>query len=215
MMPHLQGYDEWLTPERLLVEESQWGTTTFQRLGNFINAEILAKVISSYHIRSNVVEYGCGTGWVPWLLRNHFHILDPGGYIGVDRNPLCIKLCQYKNPHDKWVIGDIEDFNALSFLACSFSVLKHIHLGKWQRVWQHILLTAPIVIATLTLSRDEPKDTGTEHVHTYVPASWAYDLITKCGKSIVDIYPLGSTQDGREEIIVAIDGSYLRANSLS
>lgn len=170
------GFDKWLTPERLLIEEAHWGMEAVKHRGPHQNAGAVSEAMITFG-GSTILEYGCGTGWIPWLLREEYKQVI-FSYHGIDNQELCLEVARERCPLDYWSKADIlESIPVVGYdIVCTFSMMKHIPLGKWQEVWTKVQEAAPIVVAGLNMCRHiGPVDDGDAYVHNWVPESWIFD----------------------------------------
>lgn len=170
-----QGFDTWLTPEWLAIEEACWAMSIIKNEGAWQNAKQINNTILHFGGVNTIVEFGCGTGWIPWLLRRAGH---SGKYYGVDNNQSCLNVARHRCPNDHWEKLNIREMPGITGydLACTFSMMKHIPLEDWQRIWVKIQMAAPIVVASLNMSHTAlPVDDSGEYFHNWVPESWIFD----------------------------------------
>jgi len=154
-----QDYSAWLTPERLAVEDQQWGDPRLATWPIFVGW--IKHVAREVEIVS-VLEYGCGTGWVPRHLPPDMH------YVGVDANQYCLQLAMARNPGRLFAFADVRAALALTFdLACAFSFLKHFGLHEWDEVVAQVLRHGRYGLFTMPVG-PETKDDGTEFPHVWV-----------------------------------------------
>lgn len=157
-------YADWLTPERLEVEERLWARDkVYERYANGIR-----RLASQYPIR-NVVELGCGTGWVPTALDT----LELADYACIDRNPGCLALARQKNAERAWVRVidmDIRTASPVGGLVCSFAVLKHFRLPEWEGLFRRIFSGAEYGLFTMPIA-DRSMEDGVEFTHTWLSES--------------------------------------------
>jgi len=109
-----------------------------------------------------VIEYGCGTGWVPQHLPVEMH------YIGVDANLYCLQLALQRNPGRMFVYADVRREMVLTFdLACAFSFLKHFGLHEWDEVVAQVLRHGRYGLFTMPVG-PETRDEGVDFPHVWV-----------------------------------------------
>jgi trans-aconitate methyltransferase len=152
-------YSEWLTPERLGVEESAWAGAGLH-LTYVAHISLLRSKFPIY----SILEMGCGTGWVPSQLTPDVK------YVGIDKNHKALELATKKNLISRsFVDSDIRHFDSKESadLVCSFAVLKHFSLEEWDYIFDKMVRFAPIGLFTMSVA-NENRDDGTEFHHTYI-----------------------------------------------
>lgn len=153
----LPDYSEWLTPERLEVEEGHWAREAL----HVARAIRLLEVCGPGEV--SVLEIGCGTGWIPTVLPPRIR------YTGLDANPHCIGRAIQKNPDRLFVLADIRAAELPRVdVVCSFSVMKHFGLHEWESIWTRKLSAAARCLSSILIANDEPFDDGEEYPHTWV-----------------------------------------------
>jgi SAM-dependent methyltransferase len=144
-----------------------------------------------------VVEFGCGTGWVPQGLPELVE------YLGVDANAECITRARARNPgrHRQFVVGDLRAFTTAarvatydSTLVCAFSVLKHFGLKEWDDVVAAVLRHGMRGLFSVPVG-PETKDDGTEFPHVWVTRERLQEAVEGAGHVIVQtaLLPWGET----------------------
>jgi hypothetical protein len=210
------GFDEWLTPERMDAEEAGWAAMIAERKGAYRNAEQVSASIVRFGV-TDIIEFGCGSGLIPYLLQNAIQDTMPLilSYLGLDNNDLCIQKAKDRNPllyhafSKSNIINSRLDEHIGFDIACTFSVMKHIPLGHWQRVWRMIQDSAGVVVASLNMSKtNEPIDDGTEYVHNWVPESWIFT-----GPKVIDCMLKTWEDEEKCEILVTLVDEALLANA--
>ncbi len=85
----ISGYDAWLTPERLEKTEGDWAkldrTGIIAAIEKYVPGDVK-------HVPGDVIEFCCGTGWIPKGLSKGIQ------YLGIDANEGCLALAREKNP---------------------------------------------------------------------------------------------------------------------
>ncbi len=150
-------YSEWLTPPRLAVEEKSWASYgVYKHYGAFI-----CRLIQRYGIE-NILEMGCGTGWVPTVLPADVE------YKGVDANARCVGLARAKVKR-RFVVGDIRTFPKQDVdLVCSFAVLKHFAIGEWADVVGKLLQHGRWGLFSMPITGEDRDDLSQGFAHTMV-----------------------------------------------
>lgn len=177
-MPEKPDYSEWLTPERLCREEELWAQCRYY-------ADFAAGItqMCADHPITSVVEFGCGTGWVPTLLPPELV------YLGVDQNLECLTWARTKNPgpNRDWMQVDIRDFPTRNFqadLGCAFSVLKHFGLSEWDAVVSKILGSVTYGLFTMPIGTEDVDD-GIEFPHVWVSPERLEAAVSKAGHQVL------------------------------
>lgn len=161
---NLPDYSEWLTDERLGKEETAWADSKFY----LTHAAHISLLRSKFPIL-NVMEIGCGTGWVPTQLSPDFN------YVGFDKNEKVLEIARTKNlVSRKFLFGDIRELTPDSIsplmtpdLVCAFAVLKHFSLEEWDSIFDRIVALAPLGLFTMSVA-NENRDDGVEFHHSWV-----------------------------------------------
>ena len=171
-------YSEWLTPERLAVEEKAWTESPHERH----QADLVAGVCREHGVQT-IVEFGCGTGWVPFFLGDCTD-LDVQ-YIGVDANGGCLHLAREKNPARLFVKSDVRHATVpQSDLAVSFAFLKHFHLSEWDAVLTRILSFGRFAVFSATVGTTDRED-DCEFPHVWVSRERLERVVHSAGHEII------------------------------
>jgi trans-aconitate methyltransferase len=172
----LPDYADWLTPERLVLEEQAWAQAGLHRR----YAAALRQLVQEHGVQT-ITELGCGTGWVP-------SELDGLGvqYRGVDRNPHCLGYARRKNRLRAWVQFEEMELRHISpatdahGVVCAFAVLKHFRLDEWTPLFVQWFGAAAYAAFTIPIA-PQPKDDGTEFTHTWVSEEMLRDALQLAG----------------------------------
>lgn len=177
----LPDYSAWLTEERLEKEEIAWADSKLY-LTHVAHIFLLS---SSFPIQ-NVVEVGCGTGWIPTRLPLHFN------YVGFDKNEKVLEIAKTKNiPSRLFMRGDIRDLTTdlvsslmAPDLVCGFAVLKHFSLDEWDSIFDRIVSLAPLGLFTMNVA-DENRDDGIEFHHSWITKERLFQALQRNGKKLL------------------------------
>jgi len=175
-------YSEWLTPERLAIEEKAWGDPATRTWPWFTDAIIAAAKRTPIQ---SIIEFGCGTGWVPQNLTGF-------NYVGVDANQRCIRLAEEKNPTRSFVLADTRTFEfaeEMYDLVCAFSFFKHFALDEWSDVVRRVLEFGVNGLFSVPIAAAD-KDDGTEFPHVWVTKERIEIVVESAEHRIVQMTPL-------------------------
>lgn len=148
-----------------IKEEQAW--TEAKQYKTYVEA--VKKVITDRDVK-NILEIGCGTGFVPTGLP------DNVGYMGIDKNPTFIKWAIEKNnPTRQFVLEDIRNVTPewlqikqfVPDVVVCFAVLKHFSLDEWNAITTRILSLAPLAILEMQIGTDD-LDNGSRFHHVFV-----------------------------------------------
>lgn len=163
------GYDQWLTPDRIILEERAWEYMQYHRF----YVEKLVDLLDGKRLWT-VNEFGCGTGLVPSLLSPTYR------YTGYDNNFYCLNVARTRNPGRHF-----EQLNLLNYQApyadvgCAFAFLKHFTPTDLPKVLLNLMHNSGACLFTFTENAGEDNwfsDPG-EFIHTRVSKSWITGLI--------------------------------------
>jgi predicted RNA methylase len=172
-------YADWLTPERLEIEEGHWAS---ERMYERYAGAIRRLIRDGNDIRT-ILEFGAGTGWVPSVLDD----LPLDKYVCVDRNPGCVAKAHQRNAQRvAWVqvrsmeIRDLRPFPGEYDLVCGFAVLKHFRVEEWQQLFVQLFASSRFGLFSMPLAR-RTVDDGIEHTHVLVTEEFLAQAITAAG----------------------------------
>jgi SAM-dependent methyltransferase len=167
----MNDYAAWLTQERLEIEERLWAECRYY--------EWYATAILELGPTS-VVELGCGTGWVPYVLPASTK------YVGVDSNAQCVNLARAKNPGRLFVEMDLRRFRPQTAfdIVCAFAVVKHFALDEVGLILQHMGRCGRLLVFTVPPA-EEDFDDGVEFPHIHLSSSSLARLVQSAGRRIV------------------------------
>lgn len=190
----LPDYADWLTPERLAVEERLWERD--QVYVRYVAA--IERLAAEHRIRS-IEEIGCGTGYVATAL-DALAERDPTfTYIGYDRNVGCLERARAKNVDRRWVSFqncEIRTLSPATDLVCGFAVLKHFRLAEWSELFTRLFRFARFGLFTIPIAA-ESKDDGTEFTHVWLSEADLSAALARAGH--VELWR--DTTDNLEPII--------------
>lgn len=193
-MPTRLDYADWLTPERLLVEEVAWAKSA-----EYVEyAAALDRVRALDPDVKVIAELGCGTGWVPGALSKD---LQPIQYIGIDKNPHCLNIARRKNRMHTWALfeqHELRDIAPAFDVVCAFAVLKHFNLDEWDALFKRWFTACDWAVFTVPLAKVSTED-GTEFTHTWRTMADVTALLNGMNKRVV----WQSTHNAVEPIIIA------------
>lgn len=169
----MKDYSEFLTEEKIAIEEVAWAVG----MHNPKMAGLVEKVCTNHNL-TTVIEFGCGTGWVP------SHLPMTLDYIGVDKNPLCVQNAKKRNPLRTFIQSDIREFShPQRDLVCSLSVLKHFRPEEWKDIFTRIMKLGKYACFTMSIGPKIVND-GTEFPHTYITREFLDECLAAANKKI-------------------------------
>lgn len=189
----LPDYSQWLTDARLEVEEMLWSERRDEeQVPRARHLEMFCRKTQS----TCVLEFGCGTGWVPAALPEWVR------YMGIDANPGCIELARQKNDSARvFEVGDLRTANPPEAdVVCSFSLMKHFGLHEWEAVLQRKLSFGNYGLFTVLLA-DADRDDGTEFHHTWVTEATLRAAIRAAGHELGRHLELWRGEQGAEWLV--------------
>jgi len=179
----LPDYSQWLTYERLQAEETQWADPSTRTWPSFV--DWIMKIADADEDVQSIVEFGCGTGWVPANLPPEL------SYVGIDANPMCLALAMKKNRGRLFSLADIRDEHRLTYdISCAFSVLKHFGLHEWDTAVAKVLRCGVRYSLFSMPIADDTKDDGTEFPHVWVTEQRLVRAVEKAGHILMELVPL-------------------------
>lgn len=192
-------YNDWLTRERVATEESHWSDEVAKSKGNWQYARAVARAISLVQQRPTVVEFGCGTGWVPRLLADFATSGAPYlrglVYVGYDLNDECLRLARgrptHTTMHVQFAQMDMRSAvktHAPGHIACCFAALKHLPISEAKRMLADLLRAGGCMgaaVFTVALSGlDEDREDECEFVHTRLARATVDRIIADAGHAV-------------------------------
>lgn len=189
-------YSDWMTPEYLAVTEPKWAA---------LDRSELCALIEKYDPET-VVEFCCGTGWIPKGLRE---VIE---YVGIDANPGCIELATAKNPESTrlFMLRDIREFGKPSLplfdMALGFACLKHFSLADWDEIYTKILNAGNRTITSIFIGEKNLEDRSAGFHHTCVSRDHLVKVVHAAGHKIVDILEMPPLNEGPEPLVVTVRG---------
>lgn len=180
-------YSEWLTPERLAVEEGLWSTSNS---GNVSCAAGVACSLIEAHCLRTVVEFGCGPGHLASRLPPHVE------YEGVDRNEWCLDLAgerlgELNRARFSLLHCDVREWiGRQRDLVIAHAFLKHFGLHEWTDIADIVFRAGRWAVFSMPISsRDHSYDDGVEFHHVHVPRSRLDEALKRSGKEVVAYTP--------------------------
>jgi SAM-dependent methyltransferase len=173
----VKDYADWLTPERLAVEEAAWAqSATAARYAAGVRRLVLWNGVHA------VTEFGCGTGLVPQHLDDLAAADQLMRYVLVDRNEGCLAKARERNAGRLWWVEiehmDIRDLHPMTPLVCGFATLKHFALDEWENVFARLFARAQFGLFTVALSGQAHED-GVEYTHTWLDEGRLADALRR------------------------------------
>lgn len=190
------GYETWLTGEGRLEEtEGYWAKLD--------RTELCAKIME--HNPETVIEFCCGTGWIPLGLPLDVH------YLGIDAHPGCIHLAEKKNPTREFNQRDMRSVEILARsydLALAFSCLKHFTLADWDDVYGRVLRAGKRTLTTIYMKPVDVEEDLHPYVHTAVTMERVERVIKENGHRLVQVFTLPPLNKNPEPLVLteAVDG---------
>jgi hypothetical protein len=174
----MPDYKDWLTPERLAETEIAWSKMD--------RSELIAAIMK--HDPKTVVEYCCGTGWIPYGLPNHVN------YVGIDGNDGCVAYATKKNPEDTREFKQADVRRVMSAgdsfdMALAFSCLKHMTLAEWDGFYTTILRSGDRTLTSIFRGQ-EREDESHGFPHTRVSMERVERLCAENNHRIVEVFTL-------------------------
>lgn len=181
-------YSDWMTPKYLEVTEPKWAALD--------RSELIALIGKSEP--STVVEFCCGTGWIPLGLPADVD------YLGIDANLHCLALAREKNPEREFLHLDIRSYEVRppQDMALGFSCLKHFSLAEWDEIYTKILNAGDRTITSIFIGKKDLEDQSAGFHHTCVSRDHVVKVVHAAGHRIVDILELPPLNEGPEPLVV-------------
>jgi SAM-dependent methyltransferase len=178
-------YSSYLTPAQLDVEEKLWAEGELYKKYSTIVNRLGLKA------GANIIEVGCGTGWVPTQLSTGIQ------YTGLDKNPGCLAKASEKNPERIFLNTDIRDFAPWQLwdAVITFAVLKHFGLHEWDAIVERVLSLGKAAAFTLPVYENDALpmdafDNGVDYPHVWIRRDRLEAVLEKAGHRIVESGPL-------------------------
>jgi hypothetical protein len=193
-----QGYDVWLSKENRLEETEEFWSKLDRK-------ELIEKILE--HKPESVVEFCCGTGWIPYDLPLQIK------YLGIDKNEGCIERAKGRNPGRAFWCQDVRETpRAEPFdMALGFSCLKHFQLADWDQVYGKILQAGKRTLTTVFLRPEDVEEQRHPYIHTAVSMEHMERVIEENGHKLVQVFTLPPLNTMKEPLVLteAIDGTGL------
>jgi SAM-dependent methyltransferase len=188
----MQDFSEYLVGSKLLKEEADWART--KHYEKYAEAVLAGALMFDLGIDFDLLELGCGSGWVPSALPISI------GYTGIDKHFGLLKLAAGKNHITRLFyqadIRHVEKRLGLRFsvdMVCSFAVLKHFSLHEWKDVFRGMLRLGKYGVFSIQTTDKEAYDDGTEYHHVWVPIKTVDECVKTEGKVIKKIENLNES----------------------
>ena len=185
----VKGYDNWLTKDRLLETEAEWAQMD--------RSKVLQKILDFEP--KTVVEFCCGTGWIPLGLP-----IDTE-YLGIDANAGCIHLAAQKDPTREFLHLDILEGYLVrppQDMALAFSCLKHFTLADWDRVYGTVLEAGNVTLCSVYIADADREDKGYDYPHTAVSRERLDRVVAAHGHEILDILVMPPLVGPKEPLVL-------------
>ena len=186
-----QGYETWLAKGNNLAE-----TEGFWKKLN--REELIASIMK--HKPDTVIEFCCGTGWIPKGLPAEVH------YNGLDANPGCIKLATEKNYDNRcFRTIDVRNYKVQEDpydMALAFSCLKHFTLADWDNVYGKVLRSGKRTLTTVYLRPKDIEEQQHDYIHTAVSMEHMERVIEENGHKLVQVFTLPPLNTMKEPLVL-------------
>lgn len=192
----MPDYSQWLTPARLAETEQAWAKMD--------RSELIDAIMK--HNPDTVIEFCCGTGWIPKGLPAGVH------YNGLDANQGCIKLATEKNYDDRcFRTIDVRDYKVQEDpydMALAFSCLKHFSLAEWDDIYGKVLRSGKRTLTSIFLNPQDNEDESHGFPHTAVTIQRMERVIEANGHRLVKMFTLPPLNKDPEPLVLteAVDG---------
>ncbi len=183
-------YSDWLTEDRLFGIEKEWAAMD--------RSELIAEI--EKHDPKTVVEFCCGTGWIPFGLSKDIE------YHGFDSNLGCLALAREKNTEDSRgfthanVIG--LTYHAVTDMALALSCLKHFTLADWDRVYGTVLDAGLVTLCSVYLADEDREDKGFEFPHTAISREHLERVLSRHGHEIINVLVMPPLVGPKEPLVL-------------
>lgn len=171
-------------------EENAWTRAEFYtKNARFLN-ETVAKLENDLKRTINILECGCGSGFIPLCLEGNVE------YLGIDNNRQFLTWAEEKNKaantNARFEQADIRkvdhkflaDLKFKPDIICSFAFLKHFSLDEWDEVFSKMIRLAPVGVMEIQLS-DSNFDNGMEFHHVFVTNEKLKQVVASNGRKII------------------------------
>lgn len=185
----MPDYSAWLTPGRLVQTEIEWGTMDRSELINEI----------CRHKPETVVEFCCGTGWIPYELPHHME------YLGIDANEGCIGLAKRRNPTREFRHDDVRKVEIMARgydMALAFSCLKHFSLAEWDDIYGKVLRAGKRTLTSIFMDPMDNEDESHGFPHTAVTIKRVERVIEANGHRLVKMFTLPPLNKDPEPLVL-------------
>jgi len=190
----MPDYSDWLTPARLAETEQEWAKMD--------RSELIEAIME--HKPERVIEFCCGTGWIPYDLPLNVE------YLGIDANAGCIELAMKKNPTRLFTLSDVREFATTDVrdMALAFSCLKHFSLAEWDDIYGKVLRSGKRTFTSIFMGDYDNDDDSHGFPHTAVTQARVGRVVRENGHRIVKIFTLPPLNKEPEPLVLteAVDG---------
>ncbi len=184
-----QGYETWLEKDnRLRDTEEHWAKMD--------RTELIEAIMK--HKPETVVEFCCGTGWIPKGMS-----LDVQ-YVGLDANEGCIALAKEKNPTRQFFVQDVREWHGLCVtdMGLAFSCLKHFQLHDLDLVYGKLLKACKRTLTTVYLRPDDFEEQQHPYIHTGISMEHMERIIEENGHRLVQVFTLPPLNTMKEPLVL-------------
>lgn len=148
----MPDYTEYLTPERLAVEDEAWSRTRHYAR----NGQAVLDALARLKYPGSVVEFGAGTGWLARYILPHVT-----KYLGVEKHAAAVNLARERvrrSERATLLCSDVREFSVppRSYdVACAFAFLKHFGEPEWRVILRKLLsCAAHLAVFEVNVSSD-------------------------------------------------------------
>ena len=185
-----QGYETWLEKGNRLEEtEAFWKKLDRKKLIESIME----------HKPESVIEFCCGTGWIPYELPLQIY------YLGMDLNRGCIERAMERNPSRNFGIEDVRkhpDPRDPFDMALAFSCLKHFTLEDFDKVYGKVLRAGKRTLTTVYLRPKDVEEQQHPYIHTAVTMEHMERVIEENGHRLVQVFTLPPLNTMKEPLVL-------------
>ncbi len=185
-----QGYETWLEKGNRLEEtEGFWAKLD--------RKDLIERIME--HKPESVIEFCCGTGWIPYELPLQIR------YLGIDANEGCVKRARKRNPDRRefWHM-DVRkvEKTAICDMALGFSCLKHFTLPDLDLVYGKILQAGKRTLTTVYLRQKDIEEQQHPYIHTAITMQHMERIIEENGHRLVQVFTLPPLNTMKEPLVL-------------
>ncbi len=162
-------------------------------------SELIASIME--HEPKTVVEFCCGTGWIPKGLPHDVQ------YWGIDANQGCYDLAVKKNPDRNFMRKDVRNVDVEKELfpcdmALAFSCLKHFSLAEWDSIYSKVLQSGKRTLTSIYMRPRDVEDPGHGFPHSAVTMERVQRVIEENGHRLVKVFTLPPLNKHPEPLVL-------------